>query len=460
MSASKKNNNKANDGFIKNLQAWIARLFYILLFTLLLPLLFVRLLWRSIKAPAYRQRVLERCGIFSSKFAFNSTFQSGGICLHAVSVGEVAAALPLIKQLRQRYPDLSITVTTTTPTGSDYLTKSLKAEGIDNIFHCYMPYDWPPFIVLFLQRVKPKILIIIETELWPVSLWLCSLNNIPVVLANARLSEKSAKGYQKLAWLSRAMLRDLSVATQYDDDAARFLALGLPESQLQRTGSVKFDIQISPELKLEAEKIKQRYKAMSKSFIWIAASTHKGEDEIVLAAHQKILQQFPDTLLILVPRHPERFNDVAQLITDADMQLARLSSEPLANKTAIAAGTSVLLVDSMGQLLKFYGVADTAFVGGSLFAIGGHNTIEPAAWGVPVLSGPHQFNFAEVGKRLEQAGVLVIVRDVKGLAAAVVERINKPELCAEQGKAAQRVIDDNRGAQDKLLNVINRHLSP
>lgn len=459
MSASKKNNNRASDGFIKNLQNWIARLLYILLFTLLLPLLFVRLLWRSIRAPAYRQRVLERCGIFSTKPNFNAEPKPNGIWVHAVSVGEVAAALPLIKQLRQRYPKLSITVTTTTPTGSDYLVKSLQAEGIDDVFHCYMPYDWPPFMYLFLQRIKPKILIIIETELWPVSLWLCSLKNIPVVLANARLSEKSAKGYQKLTWLSRAMLRDLSVATQYDDDAARFLALGLPEKQLQLTGSVKFDIQLSAELNLEAQKIKQRYTAMGKGFIWIAASTHKGEDEVVLTAHQQILQQFPNTLLILVPRHPERFDDVAQLITDADMQLARLSSEQLSNETTISSDSSVLLVDSMGQLLKFYGVADTAFVGGSLFAIGGHNTIEPAAWGVPVLSGPHQFNFAEVAKRLEQAGVLVIVNDAKDLAAAVVERINKPELCAEQGKAAQRVIDNNRGAQDKLLNVINRHLN-
>lgn len=445
-----------NNSTLIRIQTLFARVFYITLFTLLLPLLFLRLLWRSLKAPDYRKRLLERCGISSIKPAQNS------IWLHAVSVGEVAAAVPIIMDLLQSYPDKDIVVTTTTPTGSAHLTTLLdkvpaqqvaELKLLTRVSHVYAPYDWPLFVGLFLYRIKPQLHIVIETELWPVSLWLCSCFDIPALVANARLSEKSAKGYRRVGWLSRAMMTDLLVATQYQEDADRYLALGLPADSLQLTGSIKFDVDIPKILEQQAAQCKQEFIAAKKSFIWIAASTHQGEDEQVLAAHRDILQTYPDTLLILVPRHPERFNDVAQLADGLGFKVNRYSL-----KQSMQSSDSVLLVDTMGQLLMLYGVADVAFIGGSLLKIGGHNPIEAAAWRVPVLSGPHTFNFAQVTNLLEQAGGLKVVLDAKQLAAEITARIETPEQCVLEGLAARRVIDENRGAQQKLMDFIGQHL--
>ncbi|MDG1293534.1 MAG: glycosyltransferase N-terminal domain-containing protein, partial [Pseudomonadales bacterium] len=213
---------------------------YIILFSSLLPLFFARLLYRSIKAPGYRSRMSERLGLTAAIPA------AGGIWLHAVSVGEVIAAVPVIKSLRQQYPLLPITVTTTTPTGSARLTEMLAEDLDKNIFHSYSPYDWPIFISIFLRKIKPSIYIVMETELWPVTIYLCQCMNIPVIVANARMSAKSAKGYQRVAWLTQAMMNNIQVATQYQQDADHYLALGLPPQQLQVTGSIKFDIELAP----------------------------------------------------------------------------------------------------------------------------------------------------------------------------------------------------------------------
>lgn len=424
------------------LATWLARLLYIALFTLLLPLLLLRLLWRSIKAPAYRQRILERFGLAGNEI------KPGGIWIHAVSVGEVVAAIPVILALRERYPSQSITVTTTTPTGSAQLRQSLQKHGVSDIAHSYMPYDWPLFVLLFLNRVKPKMLVVMETELWPVTLWLCERRGIKTVLANARLSEKSARGYQRVSALSEPMLRSLWVATQYDSDADRFLSLGLPATQLQCTGSIKFDLAISPTLREQANIYSKQLQQAGASFVWIAASTHKGEDELMLAAHRNLTQQHPGSVLIMVPRHPERFDDVAQQIVDSGFALQRVS-----DATADLSG-EVVLLDTMGQLLGFYGCADMAFVGGSLIASGGHNPIEPAAWGVPVLMGPHDFNFAEVAQRLRDAGGLIMVDSPHSLAEQLLAGAADAESLQRSGKAALQVVEENRGALEKLLTFI------
>ena len=436
---------KPNQTMAQKTKTTLALSLYIVLFSCLLPLFLARLLWRSIKAPAYRSRISERLGLFSAKPTV------GGIWLHAVSVGEVIAAVPVINALRKQYPSLSITVTTTTPTGSARLTDMLGNNKDDNIFHVYAPYDWPLFVGCFLRRVKPCIHIVMETELWPVTIYLCKRMNIPVVIANARMSAKSAKGYQRVAWLSHAMMRNIQVATQYQQDAEHYLSLELPPQQLQVTGSIKFDIELVSDLVNAAKQYKtQLINEAQKTFIWLAASTHKGEDEYILHTHKKVLKQDPNALLIIVPRHLERFDDVANLIQTKNLVLHRHSSAQPPSKD-----TNVLLIDSIGQLLMFYGVADIAFVGGSLVATGGHNTIEPVAWGIPVLSGPHTFNFSEVTERLEQAGALQVVDNSKQLTAAVLQLLKDSKQLTLGSAAARQVIDDNRGAKQKLLSFID-----
>ena len=430
-------------------KSFVAYSLYIVLFSCLLPLFFARLLYRSIKAPAYRLRMRERLGVVTTKPA------AGGIWLHAVSVGEVIAAVPVIKALRLQYPLMPITVTTTTPTGSARLTEMLADELGNKLFHSYSPYDWPLFVSLFLRSVKPSIYIVMETELWPVTIYLCKRMGIPVIVANARMSAKSAKGYNRVAWLSHAMMRNIQVATQYQQDADHYLALGLPPEQLQVTGSIKFDIELAPALVNAASQYKkQLINDAKKTFIWLAASTHKGEDEFLLATHRKVLKQDPNALLIIVPRHLERFDDVANLTEAQGFQLHRHSSS-----VDLDAEKNVLLIDSIGQLLLFYGVADIAFVGGSLVPRGGHNTIEPVAWGIPVLSGPHTFNFTEVTERLLQAGALQIIDDKQQLTAAVLKSLKDSKQLTLGAAAARQVIDDNRGAKQKLMGFIASLLS-
>ena len=437
-------NSKPRESLVNKAKSFLAYSLYIVLFSCFLPLFFARLLWRSIKAPAYRLRMSERLGLAAVKPA------AGGIWLHAVSVGEVIAAVPVIKALRQQYPLIPITVTTTTPTGSARLTEMLDDDFDSNIFHSYAPYDWPIFVSVFLRKIKPSIHIVMETELWPITIYLCKCMGIPVIVANARMSEKSAKGYQRVAWLSHAMMRNIQVATQYQQDAEYYLSLGLPSTQLQVTGSIKFDIELMPELVLAANKFKtQLINDAKKSFIWLAASTHKGEDEYVLATHKKILRQDPNALLIIVPRHLERFVDVADLTEAKGFKLHRHSSS-----YAVDAEKNVLLIDNIGQLLLFYGVADVAFVGGSLVPTGGHNTIEPVAWGIPVLSGPHTFNFTEVTERLVQAGALQIIDNDQQLTVAVLKLLKDSKQLTLGAAAARQVIDDNRGAKQKLMGFI------
>jgi 3-deoxy-D-manno-octulosonic-acid transferase len=437
-------NSKTSPSLADQAKSLLAYSLYIVLFSCLLPLFFIRLLWRSNKSPAYRSRMSERLGLAAV------TPPAGGIWLHAVSVGEVIAAVPVIKTLRQQYPSTAITVTTSTPTGSARLTEMLADELGNNLFHSYAPYDWPLFVSVFLRKIKPSIHIVMETELWPVTIYLCQCMNIPVVVANARMSEKSAKGYQRFAWLSSAMMRNVHVATQYQQDAEHYLALGLPPQQLQVTGSIKFDIEISPALMLAANQFRsQLNNEAKKTFIWLGASTHKGEDEYLLATHKKVLKQDPNALLIIVPRHLERFDDVANLTESQGFQLHRHSSSQ-----ALDAEKNVLLIDSIGQLLLFYGVADVAFVGGSLVPTGGHNTIEPVAWGIPVLSGPHTFNFSEVTERLVQAGALQIIDDSQQLTVAILKLLKDSKQLTLGAAAARQVIDDNRGAKQKLMGVI------
>ena len=419
------------------------RTLYTALFYLGLPLVAIRLWLRARKAPAYAKRIGER-------FSYGMpTLQPGGIWVHAVSVGESIAAAPMIRALLQRYPQLPITVTCMTPTGSERIQALFANEP--RIQHCYLPYDLPCAAARFLDRVQPQLAVIMETELWPNHIHQCAKRGIPVALANGRLSERSARGYGRFRKLTAPMLAEMSFfAIQTEAEAQRFRDLGARPETVEVTGSIKFDLTIDPELLQRAAELRGQWQAQERP-VWIAASTHEGEDEVVLDAHRRLLANHPDALLILVPRHPERFNSVFELCQREGFSTVRRSTG--AN---VDAQTSVLLGDTMGELLFLYALADSAFVGGSLVANGGHNLLEPAALAKPVLSGPHLFNFLDIAAQLREAGALAEVEDAEGLAVEVQRLFELPRDAQRMADAGLAVMRRNQGALQRLLDGLGR----
>lgn len=422
------------------------RTLYTFLFHLGLPLVALRLWLRARKAPAYRQRIGER-------FAMSlPPMQRSGIWVHAVSVGESIAAAPMIRALLAQYPELPITVTCMTPTGSERIKAMFANEP--RIQHCYLPYDLPWAAGRFLDHVQPRLGIIMETELWPNHIHQCSKRGIPVVLANARLSERSARGYGRFAKLTRPMLAEMDwFAVQTEAEAQRFRDLGARPECVTVTGSIKFDLSIDPALLERAAGLREEWQAVQRP-VWIAASTHAGEDESVLAAHRTLLLSHPDALLILVPRHPERFDSVHGLCQQQGFTTIRRSGAQ-----AVTPDVSVLLGDTMGELLFLYALADTAFVGGSLVPNGGHNLLEPAALAKPVLSGPHLFNFLEIAALLRSAGALMEVSDSAALAGAVQRLFDQPGLAQTMAEAGLGVMKANQGALQRLLDGVGRFVT-
>jgi len=419
------------------------RTLYTALFYLGLPLVAIRLWLRSRKAPAYAKRIGERfsCGMPS--------LQPGGIWVHAVSVGESIAAAPMIRALLQRYPQLPITVTCMTPTGSERIQALFANEP--RIQHCYLPYDLPCAAARFLDHAKPKLAVIMETELWPNHIHQCAKRGIPVALANGRLSERSARGYGRFSKLTAPMLAEMSFfAVQTEAEAQRFRDLGARPQTVEVTGSIKFDLTIDPQLLQRAHELRGQWQALERP-VWIAASTHEGEDEVVLDAHRRLLANYPNALLILVPRHPERFNSVFELCQREGFATVRRSTG--AN---VEADTSVLLGDTMGELLFLYALADSAFVGGSLVPNGGHNLLEPAALAKPVLSGPHLFNFLDIAAQLREAGALAEVDDAEGLAVEVQRLFELPRDAQRMAEAGLAVMRRNQGALQRLLDGLGR----
>ncbi|NWB30945.1 lipid IV(A) 3-deoxy-D-manno-octulosonic acid transferase [Pseudomonas gingeri] len=422
------------------------RTLYTLLFHLGLPLVALRLWLRARKAPAYARRIGER-------FARGlPPMRQDGIWVHAVSVGESIAAAPMIRALLAQYPRLPITVTCMTPTGSERIKALFASEP--RIQHCYLPYDLPWAAARFLDAVRPRLAVIMETELWPNHIHQCARRGIPVALANARLSARSARGYGRFARLTRPMLEEMSlIAVQTEVEAERFRQLGARAECVEVTGSIKFDLSIDPQLLARAAELRGQWQAQQRP-VWIAASTHEGEDEVVLAAHRQLLASHPDALLILVPRHPERFNSVFELCRQQGLPTVRRSTaEP------VTAQTSVLLGDTMGELLFLYALADSAFVGGSLVPNGGHNLLEPAALAKPVLSGPHLFNFLEIAALMREAGALQEVDDADGLAVAVQRLFELPRDAQKMAEAGLKVMRANQGALQRLLDGLGRLLS-
>jgi 3-deoxy-D-manno-octulosonic-acid transferase len=410
---------------------------YTLLLYLLFPLVLLRLLWRSVKAPAYRRRWLERLGLFSPPSSW------GGLWIHAVSVGEVQAVVPLIRQMLTDNPGLPITVTTTTPTGSVRVREQLA----DQVFHVYFPYDLPLALTAFIRRVRPRALLMVETEIWPNLLYLCRRHNIYTLLANARLSEKSARRYARLGHFARETFSNIDhIAAQAHADAARFRELGVPGERVTVTGSIKFDMRIAASLDEQVEVLRREWGGRP---VWVAGSTHEGEDELVLFAHHKVLTHFPNALLILVPRHPERFERVGGLCKRERLRMARRSRSGDYGPDA-----QVYLGDTMGELPVLLGSADVAFIGGSLVATGGHNMLEASAQGVAVCFGPYVFNFAAISQLLMEEGAARQVANEAELADQVIAWFEDASARAEVGENGRRVVQNNRGALQRLIELI------
>ncbi|GGE74596.1 3-deoxy-D-manno-octulosonic acid transferase [Streptosporangium jomthongense] len=408
---------------------------YSQLIRLLLPFILLRLWWQGRQAPELRVNWQQRLG-------FVPRATGTVVWVHAVSVGETIAAAPMVRRLLARNPDITILMTAMTDTG---LTQARKMFG-DQVRYAYAPYDTPGSIRRFLNRANPRILVIMETEIWPNMIRQCRSRRVPVFLINARLSERSARGYERVKSLVAPIMRSISwVAAQAEKDAERFRRIGVAASKVAVTGSVKFDVDI-PEAVHEASR--QLRASLSSRPVWIAGSTHGGEDALLLAAHRQLLKEQPRALLILVPRHPERFEAVSELVRRQAFSLARRS---LAEDPSRA---QVYLGDTMGELMMLYGASDVAFVGGSLIERGGHNPLEPAGWGIPVLSGPHVFNFETIYQRLLDDRGVTMVADADELFHHLSILFRDEEVRQAGGQQALSVVNKNKGALDRVVDGI------
>lgn len=414
--------------------------FYTVLFYCALPLIFLRLLWRARRVPAYRERWRERLAFYDSACAPH-TGQT--VVFHAVSVGETHAAQPLIERLLKARPDLRLIVTCTTPTGSARISELFGGR----VEHVYLPYDLPGAVRRFLDRFGPALVVLLETELWPNLLQECSRRGCKVLLANARLSARSASRYASHAALTRAMLGAIdTVVAQAAADGQRFVSLGLPGSRLLINGSLKFDMTVDQDKVQAARALKARWRGRP---VWIAASTREGEDAKVLRAMKLALQKVPSLLLVLVPRHPERFSLAATLAAEAGFTVQRYGAGG-----ELAGEMQVLVGDTMGDMHFYYSLADIAFVGGSLVDTGCQNLIEPAALGLPVLSGPSLYNFQAVSDLLREQRGMIVIPDESGLAREVVQLVQQPAEARLMGERARQVVAGNQGATERLGALI------
>lgn len=414
--------------------------FYRMLSSLLPFLATLNILRRSWREPDYRLRVKERFGFVPS------TFQQGSVWIHAVSAGEVIAAEMLVNQLLESSDTLRVLMTTTTPSGSAEISRRFG----DRVDHCYVPHDAKRCIQRFLKRTRPQALILMETELWPNLLNIARLKGINVCLVNARLSARSAKRYGLVRSLTKRMLDSITmIISQYEDTAERFHNLGYPREGTHVSGNIKFDLAVSEETRRNATLHREQWRGERPC--WLAASTHPGEDEVVLDAHLNARTRISDLLLVLAPRHPHRADDIQAMADERELTSVKLSDS--------FQSVDVLIVDRMGVLLEICGMADVAFIGGSLEGTGGHNPIEPAVFGVPMLMGPDRMNFEEVCMRFADAGCLTTVHNHDELATELLRFFNDPSERQRQGVAAQRVVNENRGAVQSQFELVRDWLN-
>jgi 3-deoxy-D-manno-octulosonic-acid transferase len=407
------------------------------------PAVVLFMLWRSRKQPAYRRRMLERFG-YVKRLSGKPV-----IWVHAVSMGEVIAAEPLVNALLERYPDHQILVTTITPTGSE---RVVAAWG-NRVEHCYLSYDLYHSVKRFLSRTQPVCGFILETELWPNLYRQAQRRGTKLMLCNARLSEKSMSGYLKVPGpkvINETLACLTVVAAQTEADRQRYVALGANSQTVVVAGNVKFDLKLPDDMPEREAAIRQLF---GERPVWVAASTHPGEEEIVLAAHRKVLEVVPNALFVLVPRHPDRFKEVAELLKRQQWTSATRSSG-----ARCAAETQVFLGDSMGEMLSFYAASDVAFVAGSFAQVGGHNVLEPAALKKPVVCGPQLYNFERIAEQLRQIEGMRQVEDADALGTVVANWLQDPASAARVGNAAYQLVANNRGALERHLDIIERDI--
>lgn len=406
---------------------------------LLVPIFLLRLFWRGRQNPSYRQRISERLG-----FVPQRNLAKPCIWLHAVSVGETIAARPLVDQLLKEYPDYDIWITTTTPTGSD----TVKRLFGDQVKHSYFPYDTTLFIQRFLKRVQPNIVLIMETELWANLFHICQRQRIPLLVCNARLSERSFQGYQKIQNLVSETLNTVDfIAARSEQDREYFMQLGMPPERIQAVGNIKFDLQLPNNLQQTGQTLRKQWGA--ERLVWVAASTHAGEDEVLLRVFQQLQSICPELLLILVPRHPERFKTVTQLC-----EVTGLTTATRSQFEQVSPHTQVIVGDSMGELLLWYAAGDMAFIGGSLIEHGGHNPLEAAAFELPIVSGKHVHNFMDIFPLLEQQKGAVLVESEAALREQIEQWITQPQQRLDCGQAAGKLLLENTGVVQSLCDMV------
>ncbi|RPD83460.1 lipid IV(A) 3-deoxy-D-manno-octulosonic acid transferase [Luteimonas sp. 100069] len=415
---------------------------YSALLVVLAPVTVYHLIWRGFRQSAYLLRWDERYGIY------RAPAETTPVWVHAVSVGEVNAAAPLINALLARDPARRLLVTTITPTGSERV-RALWGQRVE---HVYLPYDLSGAVRRFLRHFRPQIGLIVETELWPNLLFCCRDAGVPTMIVNARLSARSLRGYRVLRPLVGRALRTVKrVATQSADDGKRFVKLGARRETVVDTGNLKFDI-TPDEAKITALRDEFRRHAGVRP-VWIAASTHPDEEAAVVDIHRQLRARWPDLLLIWAPRHPERFRGAMQLAVEAGWRVATR-----ALTTWPDSGDNVFVLDTLGELGLFFACADVAFVGGSLQDIGGHNLLEPAAVGTPVVTGPHLQNFTDIARQLERAGALRIGADADAVRAHIAALLEDPQARRAMGEAGRALVVSGRGTLARTLALIEPDL--
>jgi 3-deoxy-D-manno-octulosonic-acid transferase len=413
------------------------RIIYLCIGLLLAPVTPVFLFWKGLRIRGYWRHVGERYG-------FGEPLPPGGVWVHAVSVGEVQAAAALVRELQRRHPGLPILVTTFTPTGRD------RAQALlgDSVAHRYMPFDLPGVVPRFFDRVRPRLMVIVETELWPNLFHECGRRGVPLVLASARVSPRSVRGYRRLAQFFRDTLENgIVIGAQSPADAERFVSIGANPSKTHVTGNLKFDYSLPPDVPGRARELRAALGVGRP--VWVAGSTHEGEEEIVLAAHARIRASHPDALLVLVPRKPQRFESVGALVR---RQGARCVTRSGGER--IGDDVEVLLVDTLGELVLFYGAGDVAFVGGSLVPVGGHNLMEPAALAKPMVTGPHTFNAVGIADLFIEVGAANVVRDADELANRVTGWFTDRAAAERDGRLGLDTLEANRGSLARLTALV------
>ena len=415
------------------------RYFYSCLFYLIVPFILLKLLWRSIKAPAYRHRWRERFALY------NKSYPQDVIWFHAVSLGEAEAVFPLVRQIQQQHPNIEILITTTTPTGSARVNAVMQ----ETVTHVYFPYDIPDAINRFMRCFKPRLAVIMETEIWPNLFLACGKRRIPLYIINARLSEKSSLGYQKIPTLVRPALAQVAlVATQTEDDATRFISIGADSTKVKTLGNIKFDIKVSQETIEQGIQIK--IDLFSGRFVWLIASTHKDEELIFLGLYLELKKTIPELLLVIVPRHPERFYEVRKQCEQQQLQVVLRTAG-----IRISAKTDVYLADTLGELKMLYATADVAFVGGSMVPNGGHNILEAAAVGVPIMFGPYMSNFKDIARGVLAANAAIQCQDKEALILNILMLYDQPSFRATLAENAKAFVIQNQGATDKICKTLS-----